>query len=596
MLTNWEPWAVLGVLLAVLVGLVRQVAGPDLLLLGALAALLGFGQFSERLPDAPALVAGFGSPGLVTVGALFVVAAGLTQTGATQRLAAVLLGRPSSPAGAMVRLTLPVAGLSAFLNNTPVVAMLLPAVRSWAQRVGVSPSKLFMPLSFAAILGGTCTLIGTSTNLVVADLLRLAPDAETLGIFSIGLVGVPCLAVGLLYLLTVGRVLLPDRGSALPLGGDAREYTVAMRVEAGSPLVGKTVEDAGLRHLPGLYLLEIERDGELIPAVGPEQVLRGDDRLVFVGVVDSVVDLRSVRGLVPDDDQAMKLTGPAARRQLVEAVVSPSCPLLGKTVRAGRFRTAYNAAILAVARDGQRLNQKIGDIVLRPGDTLLLETQPGFADRQRNRRDFFLVSAVSETGPARHARAPVAFAILVALVVSVALGWVSMLAASLLGAAAMWASRCVTGTEARRSIDMQVLVVIGAAIGVGRAVLDSGLAGGVASGILGIVGQHPLLALAAVYLLTNVFTELITNNAAAVLMFPIALTTAHSLDANATPFAIAVMIAASASFATPIGYQTNLMVYGPGGYRFTDYLRVGLPLNALVMAVTLAVTPLVFPF
>ncbi len=598
MFDSWEPWVVLGVLLAVLVGLLRGFAGPEVLLLGAVTLLMGLSVLSDRLPDPGKMIAGFGSEGIVTVAALFIVAAGLTQTGATQRMTEPLLGRPKSYGGALSRLTLPVAGLSAFLNNTPVVAMLLPVVKDWSARSGIAPSKLFIPLSYAAVLGGTCTLIGTSTNLIVADLLHDTPDAPRLGIFSIGAVGLPCLLVGLVYMFTVGRWLLPDRRSVLTDGQDVRQYSVEMQVTEGSPLAGKTIEQAGLRSLAGLYLLEIEREGELFPAVGPEHVLHERDRLVFVGVVDSVVELRSVRGLAPVTDQVFKLEGSTTRRAMVEAVVAPACPLVGRSIREGRFRTVYNAAVIAVARDGQRLKQKIGDIVLRAGDTLLLETQPGFAERQRNRRDFFLVSAVQGAAPKRHGKAPVALAVLAGMVAVVALGWVSMLVAALWAAGCMWLFKCVTGNEARRSLDGQVLLVIGAAIGLGQAVLDSGLAHGVATGILGAVGDHPLIALAAVYLLTNVFTEMVTNNAAAVLMFPIAQTTAQSLGdgVSATPFAVAVMIAASASFSTPIGYQTNLMVYGPGGYRFTDYLKVGLPLNVIIFAVTLTVTPWVFPF
>ncbi|MEM8783874.1 MAG: SLC13 family permease [Planctomycetota bacterium] len=597
MFDAWETWAVAGVLLATLVALVRSWAGPDILLVGALTLLAGLGLFSDLLPAPGTLVAGFGSEGLITVAALFVVAAGLTQTGASYRLTGALLGRPRTTLAATARLTLPVTTLSAFMNNTPVVAMLLPVVRSWARRCGVAPSKLLIPLSYAAILGGTCTLIGTSTNLIVADLLRQSgADAPRLGLFSLAWVGLPAAVIGVIYLLTLGRKLLPDRASVLAEGDDVRQYTVQMRVDAGSPLSGQSIEQAGLRRLPGLYLLEIDRDGELLPAVGPEQVLRSGDVLVFVGVVDSVVDLRNLRGLSPATDQVGKIDGSAVQRQLVEAVVSSACPLVGRSIREGRFRTAYNAAVIAVARDGQRLDAKLGDVVLRAGDTLLLETQPGFAERQRNRRDFFLVSQLDGATPTRHGRAPLAIGVFAVVVVAMGFGWVTPIVAALWGAALMWLTRCVTGSEARRSLDGQVLIVIGAAIGLGQAVLSSGLAHDVAAGILGLVGENPLLALAAIYLLTNLFTELITNNAAAVLMFPIAAATATTLGVDATPFAVAVMMAASAAFATPIGYQTNLMVFGPGGYRFVDYVKVGIPLNVLVFAVTMAVTPWAFPF
>ncbi|MEX0654510.1 MAG: SLC13 family permease [Phycisphaeraceae bacterium] len=589
---GWEAWATLAVVLLVIAALVRNIAGPDIILLGGLALLAGLG-----IVGSGEAVAGFGNEGLVTVAVLFIVVTGLTQTGAMSMIVQPLLGRPTTVAAAQARMMFPVAGLSAFLNNTPIVAMFLPLLSDWCKKTGIAPAKLFLPLSYAAILGGTCTIIGTSTNLVVNGLLIESADLDSFNLFDIAWIGLPALVVGLAYILLASRWLLPDRGSALDLGDDPRQYTVEMIVDPLGPLVGQTIEQAGLRHLPGLYLAEIARDGEVLPAVAPTTILRGDDRLVFVGIVESVVDLRKIRGLAPATNQVFKLNTPRTQRTMVEAVVSDSCPLVGKSIREGRFRSTYNAAVIAVARNGQRiLDKKIGDIVLRPGDTLLIEAHPNFARQQRNSRDFFLVSQVEGSAPPRHERAWLAMAILVAMVALVTLGYMTMLQAALLAAVAMIGTRCCTGGEARRSIDWQVLIVIGAAFGIGRAMDNSGAAAGIAGFIIDAVGPHPLLVLLAVYIVTSLFTELITNNAAAVLVFPIALASANSLDVSFTPFAIVIMVAASAAFATPIGYQTNLMVLGPGGYRFTDYLRFGLPLNLLVMAVTLTLAPLFWPF
>ena len=369
-----------------------------------------------------------------------------------------------------------------------------------------------------------------------------------------------------------------------------------MTVDAAGALIGQSIEQAGLRALPGLYLLEIGRGADVLPAVGPETVLRGGDRLVFVGVVESVVDLRKVRGLSPATDQIFKLDVTHAGRRLIEAVVSSSCPLVGKTIRAGRFRSVYDAAVIAVARDGERLTGKLGDVELHAGDVLLLEGDEAFARRQRHGRDFYLVSTVRDSNPPRHDRAWVAVGILLLFVVAIAFRWVSPLNAALLAAAAMGLTRCLTATMAKASIDWSVLLVIGSALGLGAAVQQSGLAHGIASLLLQAVGDNPWLALLAVYILTNVFTEMITNNAAAVLVYPIAKALAEDFAVSFTPFVIVIMIAASASFATPIGYQTNLMVYGPGGYRFTDYVKVGLPLNLIVLVVAVGLTPVMFPF
>jgi len=414
--------------------------------------------------------------------------------------------------------------------------------------------------------------------------------------FDITWVGLPSAVVGVAYLVFFGRWLLPDRRPVMSDLDDARQYTVEMMVEPGSPLSGKTIEDAGLRHLPNMFLVEIERDGAVLPAIGPHQRLRDNDRLVFAGIVDSVVDLQRIRGLVPASDQVFKLGVPRPERCLTEAVVSDSCPLVGKTIREGRFRNVYNAAVIAVARNGERIQAKIGDIVLRPGDTLLLEAEPGFVDRQHNSRDFFLVSRLPDSRPLRQDRAFIAVGILIGMVVVATLEWVPMLQAALLAAGLLLLTRCITGSAARAAVDWEVLIAIAASFGLGHALEKTGAAQFIAASLIQLAQGDPWVTLAVVYLVTMLFTELITNNAAAVLVFPIALATSGSLGVSFMPFAIAVMMAASASFSTPIGYQTNLMVYGPGGYRFTDYFRVGVPLNLLLCVVTVGLAPFVWPF
>jgi di/tricarboxylate transporter len=409
-------------------------------------------------------------------------------------------------------------------------------------------------------------------------------------------VGLPCAAVGLLYLLLANRWLLPDRRPALSDRDDVRRYTVEMLVEPGSPIVGQTIEQAGLRHLTGLYLAEIDRDGQVIPAVGPHERLHANDRLVFVGIVESVVDLQKFRGLTPATDQVSKLAVPRTHRCLIEAVVSNACPLVGTTIRAGRFRTVYNAAVIALARHGERVEKKLGDIELQPGDTLLLEAHADFAVQHRNSRDFFLVSRVEDSAPARHEKSFIALAILAGMVLTAGMDWLSMLNAAMLAAGLMIITGCCSATIARRSVDWQILIVIAASFGISRALEVTGAARTIAEAVLAPAGGNPWVALFLLYGLTMVFTEVMTNNAAAVLVFPIAIATARTLGVSHMPFVMAIMIAASCGFATPIGYQTNLMVYGPGGYRFGDYVRFGGLLNLLMWLVTVALTPLVWPF
>jgi di/tricarboxylate transporter len=452
-----------------------------------------------------------------------------------------------------------------------------------------------MPMCYAATLGGMCTLIGTSTNLVVSGMVVSQTDLPPLEMFDISWVGVPCAIVGGLYLVLAGPRLLPDRGSATGALTDPREYTVEMRVTADSPLSGKSVEEAGLRGLPGLYLIEIEREEQRVGAVGPKHVLRAHDRLIFAGIVESVRDLQKVRGLAPTTDQVFKLDGPRYERRLFEAVVSNTSPLGGKTIRDGRFRNRYNAVVLAVARNGQRVQGKIGDIALRAGDILLIEGSQDFAGQHRNSTDFFLISPLEGSTPRRHERAPTALAILALMVLAASLGWMNMLLAAALAALLILLTRCCTVAEARESIEWSVLIAIGAALGLGEAMRASGAGKLVADAVLALAGDNPVVVLAAVYFVTNLITEVITNNAAVALVFPIAQATAEGLGLNFMPFVIAVMIAGSAGFATPFGYQTNLMVYGPGGYRFSDYVRFGVPLDLLVGATAVALIPLIWP-
>lgn len=600
----WEAWLVLSVVVAVFVALWNNWASPDVVLVGAAVLLTTVGLASSTLPSPRELAAQFGNEGVLTVAVLFIAAAGLTETGGLQLVTDRLLGVPRNVVDGQVRLMLPVAGVSAFLNNTPVVAMFIPVVNDWCKKTGLSPSKLFIPLSYAAILGGVCTLIGTSTNLVVQAQLVAAraadPSVPVLGMFTLTPIGVPVAVVGIGFLLLTSRWLLPERRAFLADVADPRQYTIEMLVEPGSPIAGQTIERAGLRRLPGAFLSAIERDGETLVAVGPDQILRERDRLVFVGVVDSIVDLQRLRGLVPATDEVFKVTASRLTHLLVEAVVSGTSPLVGRSIREAHFRTHYDAAVIAVYRGGERIQGKIGDIRIEPGDALLLQGHPEFVARHRNDRDFLLVSAVDGARPVRHERSWLAVGILAVMVLVASLETqlgVSVFLAATLGAAAMVATGCLSIDAARKSVDLPVLAGIVGALVIGGAIQKTGLGAQVASGIVGLSSAFgPWGVLAGVYLLTLFFTELVTNNAAVALAFPIAQAAAAQMGVQLLPFAIVVAIAASAGFATPLGYQTHLMIYGPGGYRFADFVRVGLPLDLLCMVVTVGLVPLVYPF
>ncbi len=539
---------------------------------------------------------GGAQPAVLTVGVLFVVVCGLQKTGGVERVFGGLFGRPKGVRGALCRMLWPVGLLSAFVNNTPVVAMMIPTVMDWTKRLGIAPSKLLIPLSYVSLLGGSCTLIGTSTNLVVAGLVMSTPDLSPLTMFSLAPIGVISAATGLLFLLTFGPKLLPDRGPHRNLIANPREYTLELMVEARSPMIGRSIEEANLRHLPGCFLAQIERGGEVIPAVSPQHVLREGERLLFVGILDAMRDLRNIRGLTPATDQIFKLDAPRYQRSLFEAVVSTTNPLLGKSVRVGKFRGRYRGVIIAIARDGRRVDTKIGDAELCAGDTLLIESDPWFADRYRDSRDFVLIRNLEDSAPRRHTDSLTAVVIFMAMVVVSAMGWLNLLTAAMLASGLMIASRCCTISEARRSVDWSVLVVIVAALGIGRATELSGTAQWMTSIMLQFAGESPWLALVSIYLATTLITEIATNNAAVAVVFPVAMTTAHQLGVNPTPFVMALAMAGSASFATPLSYQTNLMVYAQGGYRFVDFLRIGIPMKLMVGTVAIIAAPILFPF
>jgi di/tricarboxylate transporter len=566
------------VLLLTLVALTRELLPPPVTIVGAVVLLLLLGVVTPA-----EAFSGFSNPAPITVAALYVLARAVEKTGALQPLVHAMLGRGRSRRGALLRLVFPTAAASAFLNNTPIVAMLLPQVSEWAERRAQSPSRYLMPLSFAAILGGVATTIGTSTNLVVSGLLEASGDAP-LGLFEISAVGAPVALAGLAALVLLSPWLLPDRRPAhREIDDNLREFVVNMLVEPRGPMDGQTVEDAGLRNLQGVFLVEIERDGALIAPVTPATTLRGGDRLIFVGKADLVLDLQTMRGLAL---AVREHTGglDTARHTFFEAVVGQISPLVGRTLKEVSFRGRYQAAVVAIHRAGHRVKAKLGDVRLRVGDTLLILAGPDFRTRYRDRNDFLLVSMLGGTPPVTTGRAWIVFGVAVGIVAGAALGVLPILHLSLLGAIVLVVTGVLTPWEARRSVDVDVIVVIAGAFGLGAAMASSGVAAALAGGLVDTLGTFgPTGALLGLVLATIALTSLITNNAGVILMYPITVAVATRLDVDVRPFAMAIAVAASASFLTPIGYQTNLMVYGPGGYRFSDYVRLGGVVTLLVV-------------
>lgn len=578
---EWQAGFTALVVVAMFVAMARGLAQPSVAIVSAVIVLLVCGVIDER-----EAFSGFGNPAPITVAALYVLARSVEETGVLRPL----LKRTLSPQGGirtnLLRVCLPSAAASAFLNNTPIVAMLISPVTEWADAKNVPASRYLMPLSFAVILGGVVTTIGTSTNLVVSGLLEQS-GASPLGLFEITPIGLPVALVGIAAMTFMAPRVLPDRLSPRRgLAAAQRDFVVRMIVEAQGPLAGRSVESAGLRHLEGVFLVELERDGETIAPVSPETILHGGDHLLFVGEARTVADLRKITGLASaESPHLQEIDAPGHR--LIEAVVGIDSPLLGRTPKEIGFRARYDAAIVAIHREGQPVVAKLGSVKLRVGDTLLLLSDPGFRDRWRDRPDFFVLQPLDgEEGEARSTGRGLWVGLVTTGVVLVAgSGLLPILHASLIAAIVLVGTRCLSVQAARNSVEIDVLIVIAASFGLGAAIEKSGLAAELGHAI--VAATHDLGwrgVLLGVVVATVVLTEFVSNNAAAALMFPVAIATARESGADPRTFAIAVAVAASLSFLTPVGYQTNMMIYGPGGYRFADYWRLGAPLTLTAIA------------
>ena len=587
---SWEAWYTLAVVVITMIVLARNLLPPAAAMVGAMVAVLVPGIITPLQA-----FAGFSNPAPITIAALYVVARAVEKTGILSPLVGWMLGGRDSERAMLARMTVPTTALSAFMNNTPIVAMLIPQVEAWTRAHGRSASRYLMPLSFAAILGGAVTLMGTATNIIASGFLE-AIGEEPLGFFEITWVGLPIAVVALASLVILAPALLRDRRSARDSATqEIREFVVDMTVVPGGPIDGASVEDAGLRHLSSVFLASIDRSGETIVPAVPSTRLRGGDRLRFVGRSSDVVDLHSMTGLASTEhSQVTDLD--TGQTEFFEAVIGAESPLVGRGVRESGFRDRYQAAIVAVHRAGERVDAKIGDVRLQVGDTLLLIADPGFKARWGDRRAFLLISPSRPAPPMVSPRAPLVAAVGVGIVISAISGIMPLVTAALLGALVLVVGRALSAGEARRSVDLDVVVTIGAAFGLAAAIDVSGLGSHIADWVIDLAAPFgPVAVLAAIVLATIVLNEMVTNKGSVLLLTPIAFSIASVTGGNPRGYAIAIAVAAALAFLTPIGYQTNTMVYGPGGYRFGDYSRLGLPLTIISFVGIIAIVPLRWP-
>jgi di/tricarboxylate transporter len=579
-----DAWITLAVLVFVFAAIASERLSLPLALGGGLGFLLVTGVIDQETA-----LSGLGSSAPVTIAALYVLAGAATVSGAISPLVDRLLDARGGDRARLARLGVVSAACSAIVPNTPLVALVAPRVSTWARRTGRSPSTYLMPLSFATILGGVITVIGTSTNLVVSDLLRSSGE-DALGIFEITRIGLPVALVGVAVLIVAAPSLLRERtrSAADNSDSDDQRYTVAMRVDDDSHLVGQRVEDAGLRHLTGVFLAGVERRGvDGVTLARPDMLIMAGDTFFFVGDIDNVLDLQELDGVSSAESDHIEGAGDVPGAVLYESVIAASSDLVGSTLKATGFRERYSAAVLAIRRHDDTLPGKLGSVTLRAGDVLLVLGSPTFGAQWRSRGDFSVVASLDAAPPPRRRYAWVVLLAIGAMVALAVSGVLDLLEASLVAATGVIIAGIITPSEARRAINLNVVLTIALSISLGGAVAESGLAAEFASLLDSISGGFGSTGAVLVVLVsTIVLTELLSNNAAAAVMFPVAVTTAIEAGTDPREMAIVVLIGASCSFLSPIGYQTNLMVYSLGGYRFTDFTRLGLPLTLAVLVVT----------
>lgn len=576
----WEAWLTLGVITGAVLVLTRDLVSPAVAFMAAVVVLL----VADVVTPLQAFQ-GFSNPAPITVAALYVLARAVEKSGALQPMVRATLGTARSVRGALARMTVPVAAASAFLNNTPIIAMLSPQIGEWADKRGDSASRYLMPLSFAAILGGMTTLIGTSTNLVVSGLLE-TEGYEPFTMFELTRIALPLALAGLVIAIVASPVLLPDR---LPPRREAREggrsFSVRMIVEPGGPLDGLRMDQAWSSLPAGATMVYFERDGEGAGQPHPDTVLQGGDFLTLLGDTDVVLKLHDVSGLASSQQPHLPFEFRSSRHSYFEAVIAPESRLVGKSLIDIRFLARYQATVVAIHRAGEPVHGHLAKATLKPGDTLMVIADQGFGERWRGRNDFLLVSRLGAPAPPLSPKAVVVLGVAAAVVIGAGFQLLPILHLSLLGALALVVLGILSPNEAKDAIDFDVIVVIGAAFGLAAAVEASGLGRSAADLIAAVAGSFGAEgAMAAIVVATIALSSIITNNAAAALVLPIALTSAATFGIDARAAAVAVALSASASFMTPIAYQTNLMVYGPGGYRFGDYARLGTPLTLVVLA------------
>ena len=584
---NLYAWITILTVLSMFTVLLLTKLRADLVFLGAIAIL-----FVTGVLNAKEAFSGFSSTSVVIIGVLFVVVAGLTHTGVLQWIVKHLLGQPESYSKAVIRLMLPVAGLSSFLSNTTVVALFVGIVKMWSKKLGVSPSKLLIPLSYASGMGGVCTLIGTPPNLIISGLYA-ENTGVAMNVLTTTIPGLFCLFIGVLSIIAM-RNLLPDRKAPESAFESTSEYTVELLVPSDNPNIGMTINEAGLNNVRGGNLIEVVHFDEFVSPAGGEEIVMGGDRLIYSGQIDEILELKKTHGLVNADHYVFTLSEIDKNRQLRTAYVTFGSSLIGKAIGNTNFEKDYGLVLVAVARSGKRIEQSPREVVIQAGDTLLLDCPPKLkidTSSLASKLHFFDSDQVPNIGK----KTLISTTIMIAMVVLSALNIIPLLQCAFLAAMAMLIFKCCNVDQAMKSINWEILMVFAGSVVLGVAIQKTGIAERLAFGILDVCGDNPIVVMTAICFVGTFITEFISNTAAGAMFFPIMYQAAEKLGYEPFPFLVALMVSVSSSFATPIGSPTHMLVYGPGGYRFSDFMRIGLLMNLIILAANIFIVNIIYP-
>ena len=584
---NLYAWITILTVLTMFTVLLLTKLRADVVFLGAISIL-----FVTGVLNAKEAFSGFSSTSVVIIGVLFVVVSGLTHTGVLQWIVKNLLGQPESYSKAVVRLMLPVAALSSFLSNTTVVALFVGIVKMWSKKLGISPSKLLIPLSYASGMGGVCTLIGTPPNLIISGLYA-ENTGEAMNVLTTTVPGLFCLFIGVLSIIAMSK-LLPNRKTPESAFESTSEYTVELEVPSDNPHIGETVNEAGLNDVRGGNLIEVVHYDEFVSPANGEEILMGGDRLIFSGQIDEILDLKHSHGLVSADHHVFTLSEIDSSRQLRTAFVTFGSSLIGKSIGGTTFEKDNGLVLVAVARRGERIKQSPREVVLQAGDTLLLDCPPNMKINESSltaKLHFFDSDQVPNIGK----KTLISTTIMMAMVVLSALNVIPLLQCAFLAAIAMLIFRCCNVDQAMKAINWEILMVFAGSVVLGIAIQKTGIAERLAFGILDVCGDNPIVVMTAICFVGTFITEFISNTAAGAMFFPIMYQAAEKLGYEPFPFLVALMISVSSSFATPIGSPTHMLVYGPGGYRFSDFMRIGLLMNIIILAANIFIVNIIYP-